>query len=61
MIKNPVNTTKLRKMTIQNVVLNTSENVDQDIASLGFLMKSLYVSEYIGVVSQQPKIDFCLF
>ena len=50
MIKNPVNTTKLRKMTIQNVVLNTSENVDQDIASLGFLMKSLYVSEYIGVV-----------
>jgi hypothetical protein len=41
MYKNPVNTTKHRMIAIQNVKLNTSENVDQDKASLGFLMKSL--------------------
>jgi len=50
MCKNPVNMKKLKMMTIQNVLLNTSENVVQDKASLGFLMKSLYVSVKIGVV-----------
>jgi hypothetical protein len=45
MCKNPVNITKLKMMAIQNVVLKTSENVDQDKALLGFLVKSLYLSE----------------
>jgi hypothetical protein len=50
MYENPDNTTKLRTILIQNVVLKTSENVDQDKASLGFLIKSLYESVKIGVV-----------
>ena len=43
--RKPVNPTMQKMMTIQNVVLNTSENVDQDKASSGLLMKSLYSSE----------------